>query len=390
MEREASPSPTPDAQLEPSFPTLPEIEVRTGRKLERHFSLEEEGITFNDIDSLGTFKGFVIQVPAEKKKIKGFFYIPRTVQGIPDLYAHSESGIETRNYNTDAAFLGLAEIVNHFTNIEEKVEPPINLSSPDIIRYPIVYISSASNYAFEMSPSCIRNLGEYLHKGGFLIVDNGCPWYEYSPAKASLLNILLQAAGKDGRFEPIPADQNIFNCFFDLPAKLPDGDEHTVIPLKKKHQYSATETLPPNWFGELLHIPELEDLRQRISTRRDSLWGLWFGERLAAVYLDKGYGHTWRDGLHAYQYRDKRPTMELGVNIVVFALIQRGGIAKQYVDYTAEGTIPLGQKRNGEGETTMKRHLCSSRFYPAHTAIRSDFEASNFPILNASWSGNNE
>jgi len=300
------------------FPPKPEYKTGIARLPENHFSLDEEGMNPVDIDSLGIYKGFIIQDPADKRRVKGFFYIPRAIREIP-----------ASKYNLDATLLGLAEAVNHFTNIEEKVELPITLSSPDLMRYPILYLASADNSAFEMRPSCIRNLNEYLYKGGFLIVDNGCPWYEFSPAKASLLNILLQAAGKDARFEPIPADHPIFYCFFDISAKLPDGDSHTAPPMKEK---------PDDW-GRLLHIPELEDLRQRISTRRENLWGLWYGERLAAVYLEKGYGHTWRDGFYAYKYRNHRLTLELGVNIAVFALIQKGGIAQKYVDYTAEGIV---------------------------------------------------
>jgi hypothetical protein len=64
------------------------------------------------------------------------------------------------------------------------------------------------------------------------------------------------------------------------------------------------------------------------------------GERLAAVYLDKGYGYSWRDGCYAYRYRNRLPARGVGINIAVFALIQRGGIARQYVDYTAEGRVP--------------------------------------------------
>jgi hypothetical protein len=64
---------------------------------------------------------------------------------------------------------------------------------------------------------------------------------------------------------------------------------------------------------------------------------VWLGERLAAVYIDKGYGHRWRDGFYTYQYRGNEPAMKLGVNLVVFALTQKGGTAKLYVDYSAEG-----------------------------------------------------
>ncbi len=237
-ETESVSFPPPADSLRQQTFFLPKPEYKTGvaRLPENHFSLDEEGMNLADIDSLRIYKGFIIQDPTDKRKVRGFFYIPRAIREIPSL-----------TFNLDAAFLGLAEAVIHFTNIEEKVELPIYLSSPDLMRYPMLYLASADNSAFEMRPSCIRNLDEYLHKGGFLIVDNGCPWYEYSPAKASLLNILLKAAGKDGRFEPIPTDHPIFYCFFDIPAKLPDGDSHTDPPMKKNLMIGGGSSTFRNW-----------------------------------------------------------------------------------------------------------------------------------------------
>jgi hypothetical protein len=92
-------------------------------------------------------------------------------------------------------------------------------------------------------------------------------------------------------------------------------------------------------WGELLHNPVLLALIDRINSGPECLWGVWLGERLVAVYIDKGYGHRWRDGFYTYQYRGNEPVMKLGVNLVVFALSQKGGIARQVVDYSFEGKV---------------------------------------------------
>ena len=99
MEREASPSPTPDMQPEASSPKLPEMKAQIGRKLERHFSLEEEGITFDDIDSLG-IKGFVIQDPRGQAEGEGIFPHPegnyRTAGSLCQNQWHTDKTIQSR------------------------------------------------------------------------------------------------------------------------------------------------------------------------------------------------------------------------------------------------------------------------------------------------------
>ena len=50
------------------------------------------------------------------------------------------------------------------------------------------------------------------------------------------------------------------------------------------------------------------------------LEGIWIDNRLIAIYSDKGYGLTWSsESAHREQRR-------MGVNLIVFSLLQRMGI----------------------------------------------------------------
>ena len=57
------------------------------------------------------------------------------------------------------------------------------------------------------------------------------------------------------------------------------------------------------------------------------LEGIWLDERLVAIYSDKGYALKWKD------YTNNEPQLRMGVNFVVFALTQQGGIAQRKMDF---------------------------------------------------------
>ena len=161
MERETPLSPTPEAYLEPSFPKFPEIEVRIGRKLERHFSLAEEGIKLADIDSISGKKGFTVQNPTDKRKVKGFVLILEKLLGFP------------AGYNRLCRALPeLGRVANLLLDIEVKPDTTTMSILPQLLKYPIIYISTALT-VFEMNPIFARRIGEYMQKGGFVIFDMG-------------------------------------------------------------------------------------------------------------------------------------------------------------------------------------------------------------------------
>ena len=112
-------------------------------------------------------------------------------------------------------------------------------------------------------------------------------------------------------------------------------------------------------WGRMLHVPELEKVRKAVSDNPGNLWGVWLGERLVAVYSDKGYGHLWRDGVTLSKYRDFASSdgsrynfntqLKLGVNLMVYGLIQRGGITKQVVDYDVYSYFPAHNESPAPG-----------------------------------------
>jgi hypothetical protein len=334
LESEQVPQLEMNPQNESFINISPSYDTRISRKPEHQFSLEEEGLTIADIDSLGEYKGFIIQNSMNKKKVNGFIYIPESIVEIPLKNPNSGRIL----YKLDCALKGLLEVVNLFTGIIMKTDPKISFNSSDLFRYPIIFLTSASDYSFELSSLQTQRLCEYLRKGGFAIIDNGSPWKEYSPAEASFLNILLKTSGKDMGLEPIPADHPIYHCFFEMNGKLPEGAENQAEPIKEEQVYNPSYQLPSNPWGEhLLHVPELENMRKKITETPDCLWGVWFEGRLVAVYSDKGYGHLWKDGYYYFQHRNNLPVLQLGVNLVMFALTQPGSIAKQSIDYSDEG-----------------------------------------------------
>jgi len=62
------------------------------------------------------------------------------------------------------------------------------------------------------------------------------------------------------------------------------------------------------------------------------LEGIWLDNRLVAIYSDKGYAHKWKD------LTNNEPQLKIGVNMVVFALIQEGSIAQQKMDFFSTGS----------------------------------------------------
>ena len=290
-------------KLEPYFKNLRITRIPPGS-----FSLEEEMLTLDDIDHYGIYKGFVIRNPNDKQDINGFVYIP-VLQG---------------NALHDAV-AGLAYAVEFCTNIQTSVDGGVSLESVDMLDYPIIYFSA--NSLFRLNETERKNLREYLTKGGFAILDNGEPWYDFSPGEASLYLMLLDTLGNKFNFEPVPFDHPLHFCFYDVGAVLPEGAETWSSP------FGSTNS---EW-GFLNHDAAtyrmLDHMHKNVNTADYSLWGVWIGDRLAAVYSDRGYGHLWKKYPYTLSNESISTQVKFGVNLVLYALIQKDGIAQSYVDY---------------------------------------------------------
>jgi hypothetical protein len=254
-------------------------------------SMRDEMLTIEDLD-YGRYQGLLIENPQNKLSLRGIIEIP---------YVYLE---EIAPYHVADV---LVECVKTFTNnslIAKNVKMPFGLSSPRLMKYPFIYIAADSS--FELTSWEKKNFGNYLRNGGFAVLENALPWDEFPPAEASLRQMIKDSLGPRAKLERIPMDHDLFHCFFDFNL-LPAGAEHP--------------------FPEDPRLKRL--IRNPILNPVEYIEGVWIDGRLAAVYSDKGYCLRFPAGSGGRQ-------RQLGVNMVVFALKQKGGITVQKTDYSLE------------------------------------------------------
>ncbi len=184
-------------------------------------------------------------------------------------------------------FIHLKEAITRWTNIEAAIERHFMLSSPRIMDLPFVYITA--DEVFDLTATERENVEKYLTCGGFIMIENANPRMEYSPAEASLKQMIRDSLGRRARFAPIPNDHQIYHSFFDFSDGPPIGAE----------LWASGRYLAPS-------VPHLE--------------GVWLGDRLAVVFSNKGYIVKWTD------LDNNTPQLKMGVNILVYAMTQEGGI----------------------------------------------------------------
>jgi len=273
-----------------------DIQMAATREPEKQISMKEEMISLDDLDT-GQYKAMVIQDPNNKQSIKGFVYIA-TAWGTqlrpPD--------------NLKRAVINLVEAVNRYTNINAKVDNHLFLDSRKIYETPFVYITS--DVAFELTEIERRVFGDYLRKGGFAVIDNGTPEYEFGQAEASLRQLLRDSLGNDAKFEPIRNDHPLYHCFFDFNDGPPQGSEMSKMVNTDTAQLQGYAAKSQTMAKPVLYLE-----------------GITIDNRMVAIYSDKGYAIKWS------LMTDNLPQLKMGVNMVVFALTQAGGIAQQKMDF---------------------------------------------------------
>ena len=278
--------------------TEQESEIIQPQEIKKQISMKNEMLSAEDLD-IGQFKAMVIQKPS-KMDIHGFVYLSSTWGSqlrVPDTLKPS--------------IIHLAEAINRYTNIEANVSPHLLLNSHELMSMPLIYI--ATDTAFELTPIERQNFEAYLRAGGFAIIDNGDPVQEYSQAESSLRQMIRDTLGKGVKFAPIPNDHPLYHCYFDFDDGPPLGSEVEMI-----------ETTTSGYHGE--------KARNRVMSKAVYyLEGIWIEDRLAVVYSNKGYGCKWKD------FENNEPQLRMGVNMVVYALTQEGGISQKFMSrYTTD------------------------------------------------------
>ena len=263
------------------------IDMTIIRKPDNQISMKEEMISIDDLDT-GRYKAMVIQDPKDKKNIKGFVYIG-------NLWGTDFVPILRRSLPN------LIDAVNKYTKINAKMDDHVYLDSRTLLETPMVFL--AADKIFELTEIETRNLGEYLRNGGFLVLDNAKPTLNFGPGEASMRKMLKKTLGSDAKFIPIPNDHPLYHCFFDF-DKPPKGSE----------------------LDESIDIGKLMAGFEPVFY----LEGIWVKNRLVAIYSDKGYTVSWERDY------DNIPQLKMGVNMIVFALTQTGGMAEKLMEQYTE------------------------------------------------------
>lgn len=195
-------------------------------------------------------------------------------------------------------FIHLCDAITRWTKIDVKIEKHMMLSSPRLLEMPFVYITT--DQSFELSGTERENVKKYLENGGFMVLENPIPITETSPAEASLKQMVRDVLGSQAKFAPIPKDHPLYTCFWDFTDGPPIGAENGMF---------NNSVITGN------------SSNSRMSKQVLYLEGVWIKERLVIVYSNKGYIVRWTD------IEDNVPQLKMGVNLIVYALRQEGGLA---------------------------------------------------------------
>ena len=203
---------------------------------------------------------------------RGGFGFGRRGRGREPLWAHDWPRAE-RNF---------LQIIDEATMVGAQTEGSnvYALDDPELFRFPIAYIVEVGYW--DPSDEEVAALGEYLRKGGFLIVDDF-----RNPRELDNLQLHLQRALPEGRMMAVDPSDEIFDSFFRL---VPDQ----IVP-----PYGG---YPPLWYGIYEDNDRTKRLQVMINANND-MAEYW-------EFSDRGY----------YPIDLSNEAYKLGVNYVVYAL----------------------------------------------------------------------
>jgi hypothetical protein len=110
----------------------------------------------------------------------------------------------------------------------------VQLDSPEIFNYPFLYVSEPG--FFELNDKEIANLGEYVRRGGFIMLDDfrGAKWGQLigDPEELNIVRYYFKRALPEYDFVPLSVSHPVFNSFYkiDTLAMPPPYDLNGLAP----------------------------------------------------------------------------------------------------------------------------------------------------------------
>lgn len=173
----------------------------------------------------------------------------------------------------------------------------IRLDSKNIMDVPILIIIGYDGEVI-YTKNEVENLARYLRSGGFLFIDDGLASAD-GPFTRSIKQLIKDALGYDAVWERIPNNHPIYHVWKDFDGP-PAGDDLARI-----------------------------DTRRPTREIYNYLEGIWLGGRLAVVLSNKGYTQAWGDWPYTTPPIDNTRQLQMGLNILIFAMNQPGGIVSK-------------------------------------------------------------
>jgi hypothetical protein len=243
------------------------------------------------------FEGLVQQDPRNKKKVQGFLkFYQLQYRG-----NKSESNGEPGWNVCPQALRILVDYTKSTTDIKIQLMGSIRLDSKELLEVPLIYIMGCETVPV-MTKEEIKNLGKYLRSGGFVFIDDGFA-AEWAAFNKVMRSILKDALGYDAIFERIPPTHPLYHSWEDFNGPPPGEDE--VRP-NKNHQ---------------------------VHEKYRYLEGIFLNGRLAVLFSSKGYCMAWGEWRTNPASNggpsDNTRQLQFGINAIVFALTQKGGIVDQ-------------------------------------------------------------
>ena len=273
-----------------AFDEVEMIELaETSAPVQEALSLKHELLNVGDLD-IGRYQAVLIQDPDNKRNIRGFFNMTVIDYDIADK-------------NRDRFPTAVEELMRYMrdhTKINARIEgTTLEFSDPRIMEAPMIYVTG-NDAVLQISDTEKTNLGEYLKNGGFLYAEE----IRQSDAENGL-------DGREAGVSGTPFDRQFKALMKDGQVLGSDGSKWQKVPKSHPLYYSFWDFPdgPPMGGAPGGNVFDLEMLELR--------------GRVAVVFSDLNVSWYWGDPLADARERG----LQFGVNLIVYALTQPGGIA---------------------------------------------------------------
>ncbi len=196
------------------------------------------------------------------------------------------------------ALPALVEYAEDTTELKVHLRGNIRLDSKELLKVPMIYMMGSETEPL-YSKEEVAGLEKYLRNGGFLFIDDGyaARWGGFNQKCRQMLK---EALGYDAEFEKIPNNHWLYHCWEDFAGPPPGEDEvrpNPNHPVKERYRY---------------------------------LEGIFLNGRLVVLLSSKGYCKAWgswpRNPPALGGPLDNTRQLQFGLNVIVFACTQKGGI----------------------------------------------------------------